>query len=618
MIRTDAPSLFAEVQASERLRDSVLKASREIRDVYVSQYYRDDMKPQPSPMNFPHEFIATVTPAIVFDNPQVQVTSSASGVDGKILKMMEFALNQWAKVDTLWQDLHLTWIDVVFSYGVIHTYLEPRQSMSGEDFFKVCAKRVDPACFLMDSRATNWTTAKWQGHAMTRDKSELAENPAYFKEVIEKLPTDSDLGKAGVSAKDQLTRDEVVIYEVWIPDVKLPPGFDPKTYHGMIYELSSEGVFVREPRPFFGPAWGPYTFFGLYVVPNQPYPLGPIGAIWDQVVEYNKHAVGAAKSAARNKNIVVVDSRASASGETIRTASDGDVVTIDGLGDNLIREMKLGGAMDSQSAYLDRLQARLDRSTGLSDAARGVNSGKGTATEAADAASQRDARTDYMAKQFTQGTESVLYTAAWYMWHSSFVQMKLSPEAALELNPRPKMLPSEDEAEKIAYSRNMSVDDVRSQLKWEPQAEFRGGESLHGNEHDFDDMMLKIEPFSMERTNEPLLQRRMTEFVGLLMKLAPVMPQNPHIRWDKVLEAYGDVFNRRNISEFIQGDVLREAQQAAAAKAQQEQMMIQQQQAQAQAQQQGAQIAQAPLGGAQPELAGMLTGQAQDAAQGVA
>ncbi len=611
MIRTDAKNLLTEIQTAEKLRDNVLKASQEIRDVYVSQYYRADRKPnEPAPMNFPFEFLATTTPAIVYESPSVSVRSQASGVSRRVVKRLQHALNQWAQTDTVWNDLRLTWFDVAFSFGVIHTYLESATNNKGEDYFKICARRLDPSCYLMDARASHWTTVQWAGHAMTRDRDELLDNPAYDRGAVGRLAVDDSLEKAGVSTKDDLKRNEVLVYEVWVPGAK-PVGVDPKLYHGMIYELGSTGEFLRAPRPFFGPEWGPYQFFGIYEVQNAAYPLSPIGAQWDQVVEYNRHAVGAARSSGRQKRILAYDATVEASAQRVRDASDGDVVGITGLGDNKLQQIDLGGASEAQLGYLDRLQAKIDRSYGMSDASRGVTTGKGTATEAADAASQRSARVDFMAVRYNEATEGVLYTAAWYMWNSQFVRMKLSPEAALDLNPRPKFLPPEEDAEAIAYKSGKSVEEVQGSLRWEPVEEFRGGEALHGNEFDFDDLMLKIDPFSMERANQPLLQRRMTEFVGLLKDISQIMPQTPFIDWRAVLEEYGSVFNRNDIQEFIRIDELKKAQDAESFKIQQEQAA---QQMQAQATQAGNTI----MGTPGVELAGNVAGQAMSAAQGVA
>jgi hypothetical protein len=615
MIKTDAKSLTAEIEAAERLRDNVLKASETIRQVYRSQYFRSgEATGERSPLNMPFDYLATVTPAIVFDNPRVSVRSTASGTDKSVTKMLQHALNQWAKVDTIWQDLHRVWFDEAFSFGVVHTYLTAKTGPDGEDYFKVCARRVPPEDFLVGVRSEHWTELEWSGQAMRRDKEELLQNDLYFKDVVQALPTDQDKSKANGQAGNDLNRGEVTIYEIWVPTAQAP-NMDPNLYHGMIYELAN-GQFVRAPRPFFGPEWGPYVVFGAYTVPKEVFPLSPLGAQWDQVVEYNAHANAASKSASRHKKILAIDSAGEASANRIRASADGDVVMVDGLANRQIQNMEFGGTSPTQTEYLDRKRNDLNLAYGLSDASRGVATGKGTATEAADAAGQRDARTDFIAKQFTTCTSDVLYTVAWYMWNSEFVKMKLSPEAALEMNPRPQMLPPEDEAESIAYAKGLPVEDVRAQLTWEPQAVFQGGAELHGGMMDFDDLMLEIEPMSMARTNEPLLQKRAGEFIGLLAKVAPIIPQTPHIKWDKVLENYGEAFNQGNMSEFIDMQELRRAREAQQAAQKQADQAAQQQAQQAQL---GNQVAQAPLGGgAGVELPGNVTGQAQSAAQGVA
>lgn len=619
MIKTDEKGLWEEVCAAERMREATIKATEDIRRTYQSQYFREgESTGAPSPVNFPYEYISTVTPAIIFDNPKVMVRANASGIDPRILRKLEFGLNQWARQDTLWSDLLLAWIDETMGFGVMHTFLAPAQSRDGERYFKVHSRRLSPNAYFHDSRADRSDEVAFAGHAMVRSKSFLLKNPVYDANVINELPTDNDLQKAGVPDTPAnigaVSRDDVLVYEVWVADAEIPDGYDPGLYHGMIYEMSN-GRFIRPPRPYFGPEWGPYTFFAAYPVPRQSYPLCPIGAIWDNVKELNKHTVAVARGADRRKSVVLVDSSAQETAAKIRTVGDGEVQLVDGLKDGKVQQVEFGGVTELGVTHIDRVQSRLDRSAGLSDAARGLVTGRGTATEAADAASQRSAKIDFLAKRFQESTRGVLYTVAWYFWHSKFTRIKLSPEASLELNPRPSLLPPESDAEQIALERGMPIEEVRKSLTWNPVEVLRGGEMLHGNEHEFEDMLLEIDAFSMERANQPLMQKRMTEFMGTLSRIAAIMPQTPWIAWSKVLEDYGDAFNR-DMSDYIDPRRLKEMQDAVMAPARQ---AAQQADAQGQAQQQAAQAESAVVGGdGAAEMLGNLSGQALDVAQGVA
>jgi hypothetical protein len=274
--------------------------------------------------------------------------------------------------------------------------------------------------------------------------------------------------------------------------------------------------------------------FGVYIVPNQVYPLSPLAISEDQVREINEHARAMASAAKQQKSFVAYDPSNPQAGHAAKNARHGEVVPVPGLAGGAIKEITIGGPSQNNYEYLNLLRARLDRSTGLDDAGRGMVSGSGTATEHAEAAQQRHARIQFIQRLFADDTSMVLWIAGWYHFHSEFVVSMVGPEQADE------MLASDPEFDGWIY----------------------GGMRQRYPDASYDELQMDIEPYSMARADEAMIQRRLTEFLDILLRVGPVMTQMPWIRWRELFSEFGQAMNRKNLTNMIDYDVLSQYVQA--------------------------------------------------------
>lgn len=613
-----------EIRFSKNQRDQHLASVHEIIRDFHGPHFRGDRGSdlEPAPENHPFEWIALVTTRIIHDNPVVEIASRYSGANKESITRLKHGVNQWANQVELWKTLLLVWYDMAFSFGVMRTTLNTMPGYKGyptktgkilRPKMPQC-RRIPPGRFFIDTRTDNVQEARYMGHTWRRDKEDLLKaSPAegFDKKAIEYIADDAGMDEVQTrrgytqeggsdTYASPVSRHEIIGDEIWVPEHTLPEVQGDPNFNGTIFTLAyglaedpkngsrmSAPAYIRKPRPYFGPATGPYEMFGAYFVPGYIFPLSPLVATYDQVKELNAHATAATRSAANFKQFIGYNPNNPMAGMTAKTVVNGEVVPIENLSDD-IKEMKLGGVTPEQYNYIGFLKDRLDRVTGLSEAARGNVTGQGTATEVADAAAARDARLAYVAKMFNEATVGVLKKAAWFFHNSEFVQMKLGDSASEELFPRPANLPDEEEAETIAalYSdpgmtheqdplelRALPYEDrlaqIRQSLRWEPEVAFpserpedqyKSLAALSGIA--FEDLDLLIEPHSMARTDQGMLQRRIQDQFALITRAALIMPQTPYINWPLFFERWGQALNSKDFGDILNGKMLKQIQQA--------------------------------------------------------
>lgn len=606
MFDTDVLNLMEEIQAAEKLRDSHLSVLDSLVERYHGKFYRGDvLDTEPSPENHAFEWISLITPQVIHDNPRVEVTSRGSGLDPAPVARLKHAINQWAYNNDLWKKLQEVWYDMAFSYGVLRVTLATlpgyyTQSQLDELRYRPMmpvVSRVDPKRFVCDARAETIDHCRFQGHMWKRDKEDLLGAPGFNRSAVEELIADAGIERYDKNKKYGPDRKEIVGYELWIPEITLPEVQGDDQFNGTLYTLAyaqagekrSEPKWIRDPRPYYGPPTGPYQMFGVYRVPGFLYPLSPLMATAEQEQELNAHAVAAARSAASFKKFIAYDPANKEAGIAVQQAQHGSVVAIPGLGED-IEELTQGGNDQSQLEYLIFLRERRDRVTGLNEAARGEISGRGTATETADAASARRSRLDFVERQFTDSTEGTLDKVGWFMFNSEHVRFPLGQAAVAELAPRPDTLPPMSQAGKIARSYDDPFKDdpmglrdkplpereniIRSALEWNPTITFPSDRDMDLGLSmaeilgiTYEQLELSIEPMSMARTDQGMLQKRALDQFQLVVQSAPIMPQTPWVRWGKILEDIGNSLNVKGFGQVIDEEMLRKFQQGQGAMA---------------------------------------------------
>ena len=555
MLKTTPSNLMAEIDAAIDYRDRHLEGYEEKVARYHGPFYNraGEFTGEYSPENTYYEYVSLMVPRLVFDNPRVQVQSRRPGTQKDVAEALRHGMNRWSRDAKLRKILVELASDMLLGYGVClvrpdhkrkyaypnHTAYKPHET----ETWPTC-ERITPRRFFIDPEAERFASARFMGHMWRMDKDDLldlcdtAPSQGWNREAIEAIASGDDPNrKHGYGYEGTPSRNEVFCYEIYVPEVHLDDSPGVKAgFHGTIYTLGcnqplgsndedTKSVFVRDPRPYYGPAEGPYIMFGAYKVPDNVYPLAPLTAVEAQVRDLNDHVLAASASMMKHKRIVGVNDPRTA--QLVKNVEHDYVAVVpfeDGKA--LVQEFVMGGQTDQQANWIATCRNRADRVLGMDEALRGAASGQGTATEHSIASEAANTRIAFIKQSFTDATIELLRRVAFYMYHDDNIVFPLGMDALKELG-----LP--------------------------PDAEvmFQGGG--HGDsDYTFDDLELEIEPYSMERASEGLAQKRALEMHSMLLNSLQLMQVFPDYPWKDHFAKIGNAMNAPDMVELVNDKLL--------------------------------------------------------------
>jgi hypothetical protein len=298
-------ALWAEIQAAERFRDLHLESVQKMVMEYCGEGYRTDWRGTFNENHF-HESIRLTTARVIFDNPKVSVRTRRPGTQRQTALAIKHAINRWTKDTQLRRLLKRIYVCQNFSFAAVQTVMEPHPWLDPRDASIPqwpMSYQIEPDRFFFDPLSTWFGSARYVGHKYIRDKDDILEearnkDSGWNRDAVEAIAAGAGVEELAERKDNErgsgIDRKELVCYEVWIPEKAIK---DPGAgFHGSLYTLaaapSNEGedkvAYIREPRAYFGPRCGPYTLYGTYPVPGDPFPLSPFQAVYKQVRELNE------------------------------------------------------------------------------------------------------------------------------------------------------------------------------------------------------------------------------------------------------------------------------------------------------------------------------------------
>ncbi|MDH3193053.1 MAG: hypothetical protein OEM40_01910 [Acidimicrobiia bacterium] len=542
MLPLDNPSkMFDEVRAAIDFAGERRKAAEKVEEMLLSHSYSDEIL-EVVPENHPFEYSSTVLPRLAFNAPKARITSTERDPEIRAsVSGLEHATNKHLRDVDMRSKQKRVAQDMLTGYGVILTTMLPVYGGRGQEvqLMVPMPMRLSPRHYFCDPKAMDWSECRFKGHMYTMDKEDLKKiaksrpDEGWNTEKIEEISPDAGIDGYYGKSKSGPGRDEVLLYEFWVPEKTEGDLGDADEFNGSLYTLAvgsgSDGKrkseYVRKPRPYFGPRWGPYVEFGAYYVGDNLYPLSPLMAIVDELKDINAHAAAIARGAAMYKEGVAVDSSNPDAYNQLINFKHGQVFKVPNLANSGMQPVKVGGVTPEQYEYREQSRNGLYRKLGLDQAQRGFAQKGVTATAAAEAAQATDDRIEYIAREFSDAMSRVIRTVAWYIWHSHFVRIALGPEA---------------EQDGLA-------------------GEFVGGPPFP---IPFAQLNVDIVARSMGHTSDVVLQRRSQDRLVTLTNLAPIVPQTPWMKWQRILDDYGQDNNDENIGDYIDMGVASQAGQA--------------------------------------------------------
>jgi hypothetical protein len=527
MLRWESPSdILREIDDALAFREQHMAAPRLVRDWFTGAQYRHG-RGKDLCESVVHAYTAMLLPRVAHDNPRVRVTSALPRIQAEAVTKIEGALNRWSQLTRFRGTIERLAMDYIMGWAVALVTNEPVKSgryWDADGPYLPRVYRINPEHFILDPLAGHFEESRWAGHQWFIDKQDLirkAETEPYWDlKAVEALATTTD--REEMDERQVPDRRQVAIYEIWVPELHQQEGeewdraMDDARVNGTVFTVgryqSSAGAnaseFIRAPRPYYGPRQGPYTLFGAYAVPGDPYPLSPIVAVMRQAEAANVAAESQERAAREYRRLAV--SRDSQKIQDV--LRDPSVQVVPGE-PQTVGQIEVGGQTPQHQAAAAMTLDRFDRAIGMSDALRGNITGDGTATEAAIAQGAANARIAHVTRNFVDSVESVETKVAWYMWHDGRITLNV-PELA----------------------RSAKMDGL-----------FTGG-VMAGS---FEDLDIRVDAYSMERTTEALSQKRAQEAVQMAIGVAQAQAAMPWIRGDLMMGVLADANNMPQMRDFL-------------------------------------------------------------------
>lgn len=467
---------------------------------------------------------------------------------------MGFGMNRWTQDDDLKTALEDMAVDYNFAWSVALVSRKPRlEAYEFEDSaIWPQVARISPWDFGFDNRAKSWRNARMLWHEYRIDREDLLEIarmdrklPKEHREgwdvnAIERLSTVNarEGGKRGgrlwLADLDGPDRQELRIVEVYLPGRRLPnspgpeDGFNGTTLTMGVTHSMSSGEYLKPPRPFFGPRWGPYSVGGSYIVPDCPFPLSLLMAAAGHIEQSSRISQAVDSQVQAYKRFLLAAAGSPRIAQLLKSGKSDHVYSVEEVAEleRFVREYEIGGTTTSNVAAEQRSINKRNRIMGLDEVQRGNVTGEGTATEVSLAVEASLGRQGFVKGRFQDFVRRVGKTVAWYLYHTDEIVFPLGPDVAEELG-----IP-EDEGDVF----------------------FHGGDYADASGATFDDLGLEIEPYSMERPSESFLRQR-GELLTNVLQLLPAIAQASQVGADVrgLLDAFGDAYGMPQLSRLFPG-----------------------------------------------------------------
>jgi hypothetical protein len=546
MLDTSSKNMASELLAGEELRDKRLSESRKI----VAQYHTCTYEGSPAldvPENHAFEYISLIVPQLIFENPGFLIRQEDMGP-------LEAAMNRWSKLQNLREVGIDLAVDQCFSWGVARIdqqvqagWIPGQVNRNGsQDLPRIpVVRRVPQHRFNQDPLCLKESQARWKSQLVVRDQGDLLSEAERFpdrgwnKAAIKQMTTGTELRKArpnreGVRSVD---RKEVCFYEVWIPEEELDESLGPQFgMHGTIRTIAcgradDEFAEIRKPRPYYGPAEGPFVLFGTHVVPDEPWPLSAMYPVQTQVRDLNNHGVSIREAAARHKKIGLGDAMNPADSERIKNAKNGDFLLVNGLDKQKVVELSVGGIDEAMLVYRNFARDLLDKASAMSDALRGNVTGDATAYENAVAQGASDVRAAFVKRQYQAGMRAVGRRGGWYLFHDERSRIPLENGDVFQ-----------------GGSGKDAADAIRKQY---PGIEIPD-DFVPVPRVPFDHLDIDLEPTAMERQDQATMQRNELQLFQIVAQTIPLMAQFPDAtNWRARFERLGRAFNDPGLAKSV-------------------------------------------------------------------
>lgn len=462
--------------------------------------------------NYAFKWCSSAVPQLAMFCPRVKVRDLGHITDEQT-KADELAVNALLPQINFAATLRAVALDIQFDFGVFLVNVEQAPGLkTGGMALRPTVRRVSPRMFFRDPLSAALGYCRFEGHSWVGDIDSLATqqnsdgSPKYDPDALQKIK-----GLDFDSVMSDLIQDGVVVAKDDTSAVVLHTVYLYEEREVCTLALSQDSAVILRRVPYQGAPKGPYHMVGTWAVPDQVYPLAALAVSANQIEELNEHIGLASADAKAGKRLVFANGGEKAAVAAIAEVASNSIVTLPGF-NGLITQVDVGGVRPETMEYIAAKRQDLDTLTGLTDAVRGVVTGRGSATEAAMANQFIDIRINWAQSLFKEAVGEVVEGLIGIMATNEAVSFPVAAEGPDGTPMRGTYFGGMDDDPAWPWERSLTVE---------------------------------IEPYSLEYSNKAILREQMQAAQAHVLAIANAAAQNPAINAPAMID---DMLNQLNIS----------------------------------------------------------------------
>lgn len=395
----------------------------------VGSWYRGREEGIQRIINYPYLFETTFMPELCARLPEPNVTATLMDTYAIHAQSMRTALVAIARRQKFLEQLRLAVADSFYAAGFIKTGLDsaidgdapaPGSFYGDPEWLEPTmpfAERISPFDMLWDDAAQGWDRCAYIGNEFFRDRNLVLADPRYDPAALQ-----------GIESADALLDDETPQrrrfehYEGDLPEfVRLIEFFvRPTRQLYTLIEYAKDCFRIIRKVPYVGPPNGCYHKIGYKDVVDRVMPLAPAAAWFEQYIELEINERKANEQAQAEKRVVTAEEDAAQAAKKFKAARPDDLI----VGAKGISEIHTGGVTAERLTYIQRCEALLERSSGVTDLKRGVSKSSETATESSILQSNANVKIADMRRAIARTAQEVYEDWKWYFLYTPSIMVR--------------------------------------------------------------------------------------------------------------------------------------------------------------------------------------------------
>ena len=410
--------LRTAMTASRRKLEPFRRRHREAVEQFVGVHYSDDGTDRPVHVNL-IELAANIYERALIARPPKVTILTRNVQFGPIGRKLEVVINDLLGRFEVHGALTRAVRSALFSVGLVKvgTHVTGTVNVDNYEIDRVqpFVKQILLDDWVHDMSARDWSEVSYLGHRYRMSLAEAVENPAFKKSVREQLwqadfESHNESGdqrihtlSQGFGMLDTEYDRKVELWEIYLPKLKQVVTLGPV-----------EGEPPLRVVDWEGPDHGPFHVLSFQEVDGQTMPLSPVSQ-WRGLHEivnglYRKLE----RQSQRQKTVAVARGEDSEDAETLRQASDGEVVGVNNP--DAIQEKRMGGIDQQNFGFMLQSKQLFSWLAGNLDSLGGLGASSETVGQDAMLQASNSRRLSAMQDQVLLFTKKVLSDFGYWVW----------------------------------------------------------------------------------------------------------------------------------------------------------------------------------------------------------